>query len=58
MSKFEERGVDRQQRARTKRYAILSFQHSCDICCYTGKHINCDNCAIANAHSERLKRFA
>lgn len=57
MSKFEQEGVDRQQKARTKAYAIYSFKHSCDICCYTGKRISCDNCAIANAHTEVLNGF-
>lgn len=58
MSIFEEKGVERQHKARTKTYAINSFQQSCNICCYTGKHINCDNCAIANAHSEVIKSLS
>lgn len=57
MSKFEQEGVDRQQRARTYSYAVRSFNRSCNICCFTGKYITCDHCAIAAAHhkvSERL----
>ena len=58
MSRFEEKGVERQLLAKTKQYAINSFQQSCNICCYTGKHLNCDNCAIANAHSETIKSLS
>lgn len=58
MSKFEERGVERQREAITVRAAIRAFNYSCDRCCYTGRHIDCEQCAIAGAHQKVLKRLA
>jgi len=55
MSRFEQEGVDRQQRARTKSYAVYSFNRSCDICCYTGRHIDCRHCVIAAAHDKTME---
>ena len=55
MSIFEERGVQRQHEAHTLKQAIKSFKRSCERCCYTGKYIHCDSCAIANAHNDILK---
>lgn len=52
MSKFEYDGVMFQKDARTIKQAIRAFAYSCDRCCYTGKHINCDYCAIAGAHKK------
>ena len=54
MSKFEERGVERQFESRTIKQAIRSFKRSCGSCCYTGKYITCDRCAIASAHNNIL----
>lgn len=57
MSRFEQEGVDRQYEARTIQAAIRAFNYSCDRCCYTGRHISCNSCAIANAHHEALDSF-
>ena len=55
MSKFELKGIEIQQSARTAQWAINAFSHSCDICCFTGKHINCDKCAIEQEHKNIMK---
>lgn len=57
MTYFEERGVERQHRARTKDWAIRMFENSCVRCCTTGKHMNCEHCAIAGAHEYILHRL-
>lgn len=55
MSKFEVIGIEIQQNARTKEWAVLKFEDSCDRCCYSGKHLDCDHCAIAGAHKNIMK---
>lgn len=55
MSRFELKGIEIQQSARTMQWAINAFNHSCDICCCTGKHINCDKCAIEQEHKNIMK---
>ena len=55
MSTFESRGVERQYESQSIKQAIRSFKKSCERCCYTGKRIDCDRCAIANVHNDILK---
>jgi len=50
MTKFEQIGVNRQIEASTRFQAEKSFSNSCNICCMRGMHIECDRCAIAEAH--------
>ena len=47
MTKFEEKGVDRQYSAGSIREAKSAFEKSCEICATQGKFISCDKCAIA-----------
>lgn len=51
MHKFEQIGINFQYDASTKEQAIRSFKISCNICCRKGMRIDCDRCAIAEAHS-------
>ena len=51
MTKFEHVGINFQYDASTKEQAIKSFNISCKICCCKGMRIDCDRCAIAEAHS-------
>lgn len=48
---FEERGIERQYNARNITEAKRAFENSCDFCCNTGKHLDCDRCRIASAHN-------
>lgn len=57
MTKFEMIGADIQYSAVSKRDAQKSFRYSCNLCCTRGIRIECDNCAIANAHSLVLASF-
>ena len=50
MIKFERVGVNLQYESATVEEAVSKFSHSCDICCLRGLHIECDRCAIAQAH--------
>lgn len=50
MSYFEAIGVDYQYNATSVLDADYQFQKSCDICCTTGKHLDCGKCHIASAH--------
>ena len=54
MTKFEQVGVNFQQAAMTKEQALRSFDYSCQCCCYHGLHIDCDRCAIAVAHKNKI----
>lgn len=54
MTYFEKVGVDYQYNATNITEATNAFKKSCAICCTTGKHINCDSCAISNVHSTLL----
>ena len=50
MTRFEERGINRQYGSRNIREAKRAFERSCDICATQGKYINCAHCMIANVH--------
>lgn len=58
MTKFEQVGVNYQYAAETKAEANKSFKHSCDCCCNKGIRIDCDHCAIEQAHSLVIAHFA
>lgn len=58
MTKFEQRGKYFQETAYSMEDAIRKFKISCDICCYQGKHLDCDNCIIDNAHKQIVAYFA
>ena len=51
MTQFEQIGVNRQLDAVSTEDANKEFKHSCDICCRTGRHIECDRCHIAYANT-------
>lgn len=51
MSGFEQIGVNYQYSAKDIIEANKSFDNSCNKCCTQGRHIECDRCAIATAHS-------
>ena len=57
MTKFEQVGINFQYDANTKEQAIKSFNISCNICCCKGMRIDCDRCAIAEAHSLIMASF-
>ena len=57
MTKFETIGINYQYEARNKHEANKSFEHSCKCCCEKGMHIECDRCAIAQAHSLIIAYF-
>lgn len=50
MTRFEERGIDRQYNARSTREAKMALEKSCEICATQGKYINCTYCMIASVH--------
>lgn len=50
MTKFEQVGVNYQYDAESKHQAQKSFTYSCNCCCAKGMRIDCDKCAIAQAH--------
>lgn len=58
MSKFEKEGVDRQREAANVREAKRAFAFSCALCCNKGRHLNCEKCAIADAHEFVMECFA
>ena len=58
MTKFEQVGVNYQYSAENTFQANNSFKYSCDCCCNKGIHIDCDKCAIAEAHSLVIAAFA
>ena len=57
MTKFEQVGVNFQYMAPTKKQAQKSFAYSCDCCCSKGMRIECDSCAIVQAHSLVMAYF-
>ena len=57
MTRFEQVGVNYQYDADTKEQALKSFTHSCYCCCMKGMHIECDRCAIAEAHKNVVACF-
>ena len=58
MTRFEQVGVNYQYDAGTKQQALKSFQPSCYCCCMKGMRIECDRCAIAEAHNNVIACFA
>lgn len=50
MTRFEERGIDRQYSSRNAREAKVALEKSCEICATQGKHISCAYCMIASVH--------
>lgn len=57
MTKFEQVGVNYQYSAPTKEMANKSFAHSCNVCCHKGIHLDCDRCAISEAHNMVIAYF-
>ena len=57
MTRFEERGINRQYSSRTAREAIKAFEISCEICATQGKYISCANCMIASVHQLVTEMF-
>ena len=58
MTRFEEIGIDRQKASRSVSEANRNFDHSCTLCCTTGKRILCDRCGISHAHDDVLGLLA
>lgn len=54
MTYFEAVGVDYQFSATNLFEAKKYFAKSCNKCIHTGKHIDCDKCAISNAHHDLI----
>ena len=52
MSRFEEKGVERQYGAMTIAAAKRALHYSCHKCSIIGRHSTCKECAIANAHKD------
>ena len=52
MTYFESIGVGYQYGATNIFSAQKAMAKSCDKCIKSGKHIECDRCAIANAHHD------
>lgn len=50
MLKFETKGVQLQETARTIQEADARFETSCDICARCGLYIKCEQCHISGAH--------
>lgn len=50
MTKFEQTAINRQYEAYRKDWAVKQFNISCNICCLTGRHCDCDKCNIAYVH--------
>ena len=50
MTRFEERGVNRQYNSSSAREAKRAFHRSCELCASQGKYISCAHCAIASVH--------
>ena len=47
MTRFEERGINRQYSSKSVREAKSAFEKSCELCATQGKFVSCDRCAIA-----------
>lgn len=47
MTRFEERGINRQYSSKSAKEAISAFEKSCELCAAQGKFVSCDKCAIA-----------
>jgi hypothetical protein len=50
VSPFEEKGMEIQNRAYDKAWAIRQFENSCNICCLRGLQIDCKSCGIQTTH--------
>lgn len=50
MTRFEERGVNRQYDAGSISEAQRALAKSCEICSTQGKYIRCSSCMIASVH--------
>lgn len=57
MTRFEERGIDRQYNARSAREARRALEQSCEICATQGKYITCAHCMIASVHNLVTEMF-
>jgi hypothetical protein len=57
MTKFETVGVNYQYDACNKHEADKSMMYSCKCCCEKGMRIECDRCAIAQAHAMVIAYF-
>lgn len=57
MTKFERIGVNYQNEAESKKQAQKSFAYSCNCCCTKGIRIDCNKCAIAQAHHLTIACF-
>lgn len=55
MSRFEQKGVEKQYGAMTVKAAKRAFNFSCNRCATIGRQRNCEGCAIANAHNDVLR---
>ena len=58
MTKFENIGVERQQKSISLYEADRNFNISCTLCCHYNMRIDCDRCAIAVAHEQVIAIFA
>lgn len=50
MTRFENTGAQLQYGAQTKKIAAERLDRSCSICCAKGFRIECEKCAIQQAH--------
>lgn len=57
MTRFEERGINRQYSSRSAREATIAFEKSCELCATQGKYISCANCMIASVHQLVTEMF-
>lgn len=51
MTYFEQTGVKLQEASDSVREAEQKFRYSCKLCCQKGLTIECERCAINNAHN-------
>ena len=51
MTKFEQIGVNYQYDAGSKHEAHRALVRSCHACCNKGMQLDCDKCAITQAHN-------
>ena len=50
MTRFENIGAELQYGSQNKKAAITRLAKSCQICCQNGLRIDCERCAIMQAH--------
>ncbi len=58
MTKFEQIGAELQNESRSRFEAVAQFRHSCRICCMRNMPIQCERCAIRNAHDLNVSILA